>query len=73
MWALVLVGRGTITLVRVNKRHSINVEEGDIVRVEAGTSIYMINRDQNQKLVIARLLQPVNLPGHFEVINSFIT
>ncbi|KAI6702937.1 hypothetical protein NL676_012073 [Syzygium grande] len=66
----IVEGRDTITLVRVNKRHSINVEEGDIVRVEAGTPVYMINRDQNQKLVIARLLQPVNLPVHFEAFHG---
>ncbi|KAL3742597.1 hypothetical protein ACJRO7_017984 [Eucalyptus globulus] len=62
----IVEGRGTITLVRQNKRHSINIEEGDIVRVEAGTPVYMINRDQNQKLIIAELLRPVNLPGQFE-------
>lgn len=67
------VGRGTITLVRENKRHSINVEEGDIVSVEAGTPVYMINRERNRKLVVAKLLRPVNLPGHVEVINLFIT
>lgn len=66
------VGRGTITLVRENKRHSINVEEGDIVKVEAGTPVYMINRDRNQKLVVVKLIQPVNLPGHFEVIIVFV-
>ncbi|XP_048140828.1 vicilin Cor a 11.0101-like isoform X2 [Rhodamnia argentea] len=62
----IVKGRGTITLVRENKRHSINVEEGDIVKVEAGTPVYMINRDRNQKLVVAKLIKPVNLPGHFE-------
>ncbi|KAF8013900.1 hypothetical protein BT93_I1687 [Corymbia citriodora subsp. variegata] len=59
-------GRGTITMVQENKKHSINIEEGGIVRVEAGTPVYLINRDQNQKLVVAELLRPINLPGQYE-------
>jgi mannose-6-phosphate isomerase-like protein (cupin superfamily) len=54
-------------MVREEKRESFNVEHGDIVRVPAGTPVYMINRDENEKLCIVKILQPVSVPGHFEV------
>lgn len=49
------------------KRESFNIKQGDIVRIRAGTTIYMINRDKNKKLRIAKLLQPVALPDEFQV------
>lgn len=54
-------------MIQENKRHSINVQKGDIIRVPAGTPVYLTNRDQNEQLYIAKFLQPVNTPGHFEV------
>lgn len=53
--------------MREEKRESFNVEHGDILRVPAGTPVYMINRDENEKLCIVKILQPVSFPGHFEV------
>ncbi|XWS31546.1 hypothetical protein CRYUN_Cryun23aG0085500 [Craigia yunnanensis] len=64
---VVTQGRGTITLIHEDERESFNIERGDIIRVRAGTPIYLINRDDNEKLYIVKLLQPVNLPGHYEV------
>ncbi|XP_059660480.1 vicilin Cor a 11.0101 [Cornus florida] len=60
-------GRGTISLVRQDKRDSFNLRCGDVLRIPAGTTIYMINRDNNQKLVLIKLLKPVSVPGEFEV------
>lgn len=54
-------------MVREEKRESFNVEHGDIIRIPAGTPVYMINRDENEKLFIVKILQPVSAPGHFEV------
>lgn len=59
-------GRGTLSLVSQGKRESFNIKQGDIVRIRAGTTIYMINRDKNKKLRIAKLLQPVALPDEFQ-------
>ncbi|KAE8009754.1 hypothetical protein FH972_006172 [Carpinus fangiana] len=59
-------GRATITMVREERRESFNVEHGDIIRIPAGTPVYMINRDENEKLFIVKILQPVSAPGHFE-------
>lgn len=45
------------------------MEQGDIMRIPAGTPVYLINRDENEKLCIVKILQPVSVPGHFEVSN----
>lgn len=60
-------GRGTISLVFQGKRESFNINKGDVMRVHAGTIVYMINRDKNKKLRIVKLLQPVSLPDEFQV------
>ncbi|XP_073284607.1 vicilin Cor a 11.0101-like [Primulina huaijiensis] len=36
------------------------------IRMKAGTTAYLINRDQNERLVLANLMQPVSTPGNFE-------
>lgn len=64
---VVTQGRGTITLIDEDSRESFNIELGDIVRVRAGTPIYLINRDENEKLYIVEFFRPVNLPGHYDV------
>lgn len=56
-------------MVRSERRESLNVRCGDILRVPSGTTVYLINRDNNEKLVIVKLLQPVFTPGVAEVIN----
>lgn len=56
-------------MVRSEKRESLNVRCGDILRIPSGTTVYLINRDNNEKLVIVKLLQPVSIPGVVEVIN----
>ncbi|OWM74728.1 sucrose-binding protein [Punica granatum] len=66
----VISGRGTLTMVQENKRNSINVGKGDIIRVPAGTPVYLANRDENEQLHIANFLQPVNTPGQFEVYHA---
>ncbi|XP_073129325.1 vicilin Cor a 11.0101-like [Henckelia pumila] len=66
--ALVFVvkGKGTVSLVTKDRRESFNIKEGDILRIKAGTTAYLINRDQNERLVLAKLMQPVSTPGNFE-------
>ncbi|XP_050235910.1 vicilin Cor a 11.0101-like [Mercurialis annua] len=58
-------GQGTIAMIEENERKSYNVELGDVMRVRAGTSVYFINRHDNEKLIIVRLMQPVNLSGEY--------
>jgi hypothetical protein len=35
--------------------------------VPAGTTVYAVNQDSNEKLQIVKLLRPVNNPGQFRV------
>ncbi|KAA8550838.1 hypothetical protein F0562_002522 [Nyssa sinensis] len=59
-------GRGTISFVRQDRRESFNIRCGDVLRIPAGTTVYLINRDNSEKLVIAKLIHPVSVPGQFE-------
>lgn len=62
-------GKGTVTLIRENKRESFNVERGHIFRIPPGTPVYLINRDDNEKLYIVKLIKTINLPGHYEAFS----
>ncbi|KAF3634548.1 Vicilin-like antimicrobial peptides 2-3 [Capsicum annuum] len=59
-------GRGTLNWVRKGKRNSFNIRPGDIIRVHAGTTAYLINRENNENLFIPKLLRPISTPGQFE-------
>ncbi|KAK4764754.1 hypothetical protein SAY86_025844 [Trapa natans] len=66
----VVSGLGTLVMILENKRQAINIEMGDIVWAPAGTPGYLTSRDENEQLYIAKLLRPVNTPGHFEVFHG---
>ncbi|KAF8401727.1 hypothetical protein HHK36_012673 [Tetracentron sinense] len=59
-------GRGTISLVRQDNRESFNLQKGDVIRVPSGTTVYLINKDSNEKLHVAKLFKPVNTPGYYK-------
>ncbi|XP_073005577.1 vicilin Cor a 11.0101-like [Typha latifolia] len=59
-------GQGTITLLWEGNKESYDIKEGDIMTIPSGVIVYLINKDSNEKLRIAMLLQPVSLPGRFE-------
>ncbi len=61
-------GRAIVTLLLENNRESFNLQLGDIIRIPAGTPFYIINKDENQKLTKAQLIQTESTPGHFEDI-----
>ncbi|KAG8370235.1 hypothetical protein BUALT_Bualt14G0095900 [Buddleja alternifolia] len=63
---VVVGGKGTISYVWQNQRQSYNLKHGDVIRVPAGSLVYLINRDDNERLYILKLLQPVNTPGRFK-------
>lgn len=56
-------------MVREERRESFNIREGDIFRIRAGTTAYLVNKDNNERLILAKIIQPVNTPGNFEVRN----
>ncbi|KAL5717598.1 hypothetical protein ACHQM5_010582 [Ranunculus cassubicifolius] len=63
---VVLSGRGAITLLHKNYKETHNLKQGDIFRARAGSSLYKVNKDNNEKLNILAFEIPVNTPGQFE-------
>ncbi|XP_034931901.1 vicilin Jug r 6.0101 [Populus alba] len=63
-------GRGAITLIHEKDKQTFNLERGDVFRVPAGTTFYMVNKDENEKLRVAKILWPVNLPGNFKAFHG---
>ncbi|KAL5715053.1 hypothetical protein ACHQM5_016934 [Ranunculus cassubicifolius] len=61
-----VLGRGAITLLHKNNKETHNLKQGDIFRARAGSSLYKVNRDNNEKLNILAFEIPVNTPGQFE-------
>ncbi|KAK4482286.1 hypothetical protein RD792_009438 [Penstemon davidsonii] len=59
-------GQGTLTSVCKDGRESYNLKQGDIMRIKAGTTSYVINQDNDQRLILVKLIKPVNTPGNFE-------
>lgn len=41
------------------------------MRIPSGTPVYVVNRDENEKLFLAKLHITVSIPGNFEV--SFVS
>ncbi|RWR85338.1 Cupin 1 [Cinnamomum micranthum f. kanehirae] len=62
----VVAGRATITLMRKENKESYNLRKGDILRVEAGTTHYIINRDNKEQLFIAKLMETISVPGQVQ-------
>ncbi|KAE9612198.1 hypothetical protein Lal_00022198 [Lupinus albus] len=62
---VVLNGRATITIVNPDRRQAYNLEYGDALRIPAGSTSYILNPDDNQKLRVVKLAIPINNPGYF--------
>ncbi|XP_073005615.1 vicilin Cor a 11.0101-like [Typha latifolia] len=62
----VVKGRGTLSVLWGEQKQSFEINQGDIFATPAGAVIYLINSDNSERLVIVKLLQPVNIPGRFE-------
>ncbi|KAI3732390.1 hypothetical protein L1987_63595 [Smallanthus sonchifolius] len=69
--ALIFVanGRGTITLIEGDSRQSHNIKRGDLFPVPAGITAYLINRDNNERLVLAKILHTVSVPGELQLFS----
>ncbi|QHO45899.1 hypothetical protein HN51_015443 [Arachis hypogaea] len=65
----VLKGRAVIGLVREDKTDRFNLEDGDMMRVAAGTLVYFVNKNENQNLVLANLFIPLTTPGDYKAFN----
>ncbi|XP_076958872.1 vicilin Cor a 11.0101-like isoform X2 [Bidens hawaiensis] len=70
--ALVFVanGRGILDLIEGNSRKSHNIKQGDLFLVPAGISAYLINTDENERLVLAKILHSVSVPGELQFFSG---
>lgn len=69
---MMVAGRGKVSFLHPEGRESLNLQQGDIFRAPAGTTVYLINIEKRKKLEIASLIQPVSTPGEFKVIGQMI-
>ncbi|MFS8014572.1 putative rmlC-like cupin domain superfamily, rmlC-like jelly roll protein [Helianthus anomalus] len=67
--AFVANGQGTITLIEGDSRQSHNVKRGDLFHVPAGITAYLINTDNNERLVLAKILHSVSVPGDLQLFS----
>jgi len=63
---VVVGGKGTISYIWQKQRQSFNLKQGHVIRVPAGSIVYLINSDNSERLYVLKLLQPVNTPGRFK-------
>lgn len=62
----VIAGKASMTILRQGNRETFDLERGDVLMIPAGTTSYLVNIHDNETLQIVELLNPVNIPGHFE-------
>jgi len=56
--------------VKESETEKFILESGDMLAIPAGTPLYIVNRDENEKLFLAMLHVPVSTPGKFQVTAS---
>ncbi|QCE08318.1 RmlC-like jelly roll fold [Vigna unguiculata] len=68
---IILSGRAILTLENPDERDSYNLQSGDVQKIPAGTTLYLINPDNEETLKVMALARPVNSPGRIE--NFFLS
>ncbi|RDX87341.1 Sucrose-binding protein, partial [Mucuna pruriens] len=61
----VIKGQAVLDLVKESETEKFMVEAGDMMTIAAGTPLYMANRDENEKLLIAMFHIPLFTPGKY--------
>ncbi|KAL6637175.1 hypothetical protein ACP70R_024747 [Stipagrostis hirtigluma subsp. patula] len=59
-------GEGVVTTIENGERRSYTIREGHIFVAPAGAVTYLANTDGRRKLVIAKLLRTISVPGEVE-------
>ncbi|MCE3051994.1 hypothetical protein HAX54_051373 [Datura stramonium] len=49
---VIVRGQGIISIAEQEEKNSFNLKHGDVMRVPAGSTIYLLNRDNNEKFFI---------------------
>nr|XP_043638379.1 vicilin Cor a 11.0101 [Erigeron canadensis] len=63
-------GEGTISMINQDSRQSNSIKRGDIFRVPAGVSVYLINKHDTERLVLAKIIRSVSVPGELQAFFS---
>ncbi|XP_014523936.1 beta-conglycinin, alpha' chain [Vigna radiata var. radiata] len=63
---IILSGRAILTLQNPDDRDSYNLQNGDVQNIPAGTTLYLINPDNEETLKVMVLARPINNPGRLE-------
>lgn len=56
-------------MLKKEEKQSNQIRQGDIMKLDAGSVVYVINSDSREKLIVAKLINPVFTPGKFEVVH----
>ena len=64
-------GEGVLTVIENGEKRSYTVRQGDVVVAQAGSIMHLANTDGRRKLIIAKLLNTISVPGKFEVRRTF--
>ncbi|PHT85887.1 hypothetical protein T459_07993 [Capsicum annuum] len=56
-------GQGIISIAEQDAKYYFTLEKAHVMRVPAGATIYFVNRDKNEKLVVYVLVKSIDAPG----------
>ncbi|XP_066386537.1 globulin-1 S allele-like [Miscanthus floridulus] len=62
----VVQGEGVVMTIENGERRSYTIKEGHIFVAPAGAITYLANTDGRKKLVIAKILHTISVPGEFQ-------
>ncbi|GJM96106.1 hypothetical protein PR202_ga12916 [Eleusine coracana subsp. coracana] len=62
----VVQGEGVVTTIENGERRSYTVRQGSVFVAPAGAVTYLANTDGRRKLVVAKLLRTISVPGHYQ-------
>ncbi|TVU45814.1 hypothetical protein EJB05_05317, partial [Eragrostis curvula] len=63
----VVQGEGVVTTIENGEKRSYAIREGHVIVLPAGAVTYFANTDGRRKLVIAKILHTISVPGHFQI------
>jgi len=63
-------GEGVLTVIENGERRSYSVRQGDVIVAPAGSIMHLANTDGRRKLVIAKILHTISVPGKFQYFSA---
>uniref|UniRef100_A0A453H1F5 Cupin type-1 domain-containing protein n=1 Tax=Aegilops tauschii subsp. strangulata TaxID=200361 RepID=A0A453H1F5_AEGTS len=63
-------GEGVLTVIENGEKRSYTVREGDVIVAPAGSIMHLANTDGRRKLIIAKILHTISVPGMFQYFSA---